>query len=240
MHMLANPTEVKLDPEQVARLSRLTVRGATMGRLLRSEGNKAPLATRVRTACCHDGAPLVQFSKKETQKPMTLLLENVAAGLSVGVQGMVALADPQDIERFYRRHTDAEATDASLAVFRMDVQAVYAETDEGGVRWVDRDGYILNLEQGDLAEAEAGSVEHVNGGHPDTIHAVLSHRGLGADDWVMTGADPEGIDVARGSHSMRIAFDTPVYSRETFKKMLIRLRAISTGTGKPTHAATAE
>ncbi len=237
MHMLVNPAAVKLEPQQVARLARITLRGTTEAFLIQNVPGAAPATRRVRTACCHDGSPLLQFDKGGSSEPVTLLATNEVAGLSVGVQGSLIMADEQEVDRFFRRHTEAEATDASVSVFRLSVNSAYLETDDGNCRSVEN--YLMDLPTGDLQEAEAGIVEHVNGGHPDTIHAILSHRGLGADDWVMTGADPEGIDVARGGHTMRIAFDTPVHSRETFKKTMIGLRAAGGG-AEPPKAAAAE
>jgi heme iron utilization protein len=235
MHMLVNPDAVKLEPQQLARLARMTLRSTTEAFLIQSVADAAPTTRRVRTACCHDGAPLLQFDKAGSAEPVTLLAINETAGLSVGIQGSLLAADGHGVERFFRRHTEAEATDASVGVFRLSVSGVYVETDDGDHRPVEN--YLMELATGDLQEAEAGIVEHVNGGHPDTIHAILSHRGLGADDWVMTGADPEGIDVARGWHTTRIAFDTPVHSRDAFKMMMIALRAAGGGAAPPKAAA---
>ena len=231
MHMLVNPAAVKLEPLQLARLARMTFRGATNALMVKAGPGAAPITSRVRTACCHDGAPLLQFDKAGSSGPVTLLATNEIAGLSVGVQGSLVPADEYGVDRFFRRHTEAEATDASVSVFRLSVSGAYVETDDGDRRSVE--AFLIDLPSGDLQEAEAGIVEHVNGGHPDTIHTIMSHRGLGADDWVMTGADPEGIDVARDRYSLRIAFDTPVHSREAFKKMMIALRAAGGGANPP-------
>ena len=238
MHMLADPTSVKLEAGQLKRIARLTVRAASKGTLVYA-ATPAPMAATVHTASCQDGAPLVQFGKKDPPDMVTLVVRNEIAGLNAGLQGRLAPADRHGIDRFFRRHTEAEAGDASLAVYRLSPEAVYVETGDREIRWLDG-SYLLPIETGDLADAEAGIVEHVNGGHPDTIHAIMSHRGFGADDWVMTGADPEGIDVAREGHTFRIAFDTPVYSREAFKKTMIALRAAGGGQAPPQQAAAAE
>ncbi len=241
MHMLANPTAVKLEAGQLARLARMTVRGAAGALLIQADPKKALLATRVRAASCHDGAPLLQTAMDGDGRQVTVLATNTVAAVSVGVQGVLTRANKYEVERFFRRHTEAEATDASVAVYRLDPSAVYVESDNGTVRWIDNGAYLLaRSNDGDLEEAEAGIVEHVNGGHPDTIHAILSHRGVGADDWVMTGADPEGIDVAREAYTQRIAFDKPVHSRDEFKKTMIALRVAGGGVAVPPRAAAAE
>lgn len=237
MHMLADPTAIKLEPHQLARIARMTARGASAGTLVYDD-KPAPMATTVGTACCHDGAPLVQCSRANAPETATLVVCNEIAGLNVGIQGRLVPADGHGIDRFFRRHTEPEAGDASLAVYRLTPEAVYVETGDREVRWLD-DTYLLPIEAGDLAEAEAGIVEHVNGGHPDTIHAIMAHRGFGADDWVMTGADPEGIDVARGHHVFRIAFDKPVHSREAFKRTMVALRVAGGGQAVPPQQAAA-
>ena len=139
-----------------------------------------------------------------------------------------------DQARFFRRQTGAETGDASLELCALEVVRVSVEGDDGAVRELDAAGYLFDdSDAGDLAQAEAGIIEHVNGGHPDTIHAVVSHRGLGADDWVLIGVDPEGIDLARGSQLARVALNKVVKSREEFKYTMIELRAQGGGVMPP-------
>lgn len=243
MHMLSDPKAVKLETNQLANIARYTVRAATTALIAAPGGDNAPFVTSVRVACRHDGAPIFQIHGDQTPEAgeVTVLYRNRRGGLVVGVQGALD-SDPEDAdqERYFRRQTGAETTDASLGLFALKVARAYVETDAGPVRWLEASDYLFGVTDAtELAQSEAGIIEHVNGGHPDTIHAAVSHHGLGADDWVLIGCDPEGIDVARGRRIARVPLHKIVRSRKDFKYAMIEMRVTGGGPGIPDGAEAA-
>lgn len=243
MHMLANPKAVSLEPSQLARLARTIMRASQRGILIRSVPHGSPVTSRVRVASKHDGAPILQFIKSDAENAgsCTLVVRGEMANAIVGIQGTLSPIQGNDIDRFFRRHTEAEATDASLGIFQIEVSGCYIETGDERIRWIELSDFLFDVSSaGDLAAAEAGIVEHVNGGHPDSIHAIMSYRGLGAEDWVLTGVDPEGVDVSRESTVARVSFDHPVHSRDEFKKTMIALRTLGGGVAIPPQVNAAE
>lgn len=243
MHMLSDPNAVKLETNQLAKLARYTARAATKALIAAPRDGGTPFVTSVRVACRHDGAPLLQLhgDQAPTDGQATVLFRNKRGALLVGVQGSLN-ADPEEADRarYFRRQTGAEAADSSLGLYALDVARAYVEAEDGSVRWLEASEYLFDASDAtELAKSEASIIEHVNGGHPGSIHAVVSYHGLGADDWVLIGCDPEGIDVARGRRIARVTLNKIVRSREDFKYAMIEMRQIGGGTGMPEGEAAA-
>ncbi len=75
-----------------------------------------------------------------------------------------------------------------------------------------------------LAEAEADIVAHMNDDHGEAVGLyarVLS--GMPGSGWVMTGVDPEGLDLRLGGRTARLDFDHPVADAEGARAELVRL-----------------
>jgi len=107
-----------------------------------------------------------------------------------------------------------------------------------GAHFIGGFGRIVDLEPGDLliplagaeavVEAEEGIVAHMNAEHADAI--ALYAQGFGglatepeAPAWLMTGLDPEGFDLARGTEALRLPFSRRVETAQDARKELVRL-----------------
>jgi putative heme iron utilization protein len=62
-----------------------------------------------------------------------------------------------------------------------------------------------------LVAAEPEILQHMNQDHAEAI-ALYARKLVGrqGDGWLMTGIDPEGIDLRRSGETARLAFDTPI------------------------------
>ncbi|HML91389.1 DUF2470 domain-containing protein [Methyloceanibacter sp.] len=79
----------------------------------------------------------------------------------------------------------------------------------------------------EVLAAEGGIVAHMNEDHADALALYAQAFGGEAADpasqWTMTGLDPEGCDLLRGTAGLRIPFATRVLTSHDARKELIRL-----------------
>ncbi len=78
----------------------------------------------------------------------------------------------------------------------------------------------------DLLAAENGAVAHMNADHADALALYarfLAGRPAGA--WVATGLDPDGMDLACGDDTARLAFPEPITTPGDLRKVLVALAA---------------
>jgi putative heme iron utilization protein len=77
-----------------------------------------------------------------------------------------------------------------------------------------------------LGDAEEGAVEHMNADHADAVR-LYATRLAGAPDgnWVVTGCDPEGLDMAAGDLTARILFPYRVSDPGALRRVLVELAA---------------
>ena len=73
-----------------------------------------------------------------------------------------------------------------------------------------------------LVEAEAGAIEHMNADHRDAIRLYATTLAGGRDgEWRMSGLDPDGIDLAFGDRTARLAFPERVTSPGDLRRVLV-------------------
>jgi putative heme iron utilization protein len=75
-----------------------------------------------------------------------------------------------------------------------------------------------------LAPLEEGAVAHMNEDHADAV-GLYATALLGARDgaWRVTGIDPDGLDLALGDETLRLAFPTPVDNPAALRSTLAAL-----------------
>jgi putative heme iron utilization protein len=200
-----------------------------------------PLATRITLATLIDGAPVFLTSTLSTHT--NALAADPRCCLLIGEPGkgdplahprislfgtaepLAREADADARRRFLARHPKA-ALYADFADFGFWRLAVERAEFNGGF------GQAFDLTPEDLhprvpwaalAEVEAGAVAHMNEDHADAVahYARLCKAGQG--DWVLTGLDPEGADLANGDAVARLEFTTPVRDAGSLRAALVAL-----------------
>jgi putative heme iron utilization protein len=81
---------------------------------------------------------------------------------------------------------------------------------------------ITNLEDAaEIVEIEEGAVAHMNADHPDAVR-LYATKLLGEPDgaWQVTGVDPDGLDLALGDRTVRMAFAERVTNGLVLRKTL--------------------
>lgn len=226
--------------------ARAVLRGcdrAALATLMRPEtpGAGAPYASLVLTALDQDATPLLLLStladhtRNLLADPHVSLLFDGTGGLAeplagprVSVQGRaVATPSPGHRARYLARHPGAAryADFADFACYRVEAARAHLVAGFGAIHWIDGSELLLDAAAiAPLAEAEAGIVAHMNADHADAV-ALYATRLLGraGEGWVMTGIDPEGIDLRCQGRVARLPFAAPVYDAASARAELVRL-----------------
>lgn len=85
-----------------------------------------------------------------------------------------------------------------------------------------------------LVSAEAEALAHINAEHRNAIALYATVlAGKTAGDWRATGVDPEGLDLACGDRTARIAFGRPVGGLVALSAALVELSGVARGIGAP-------
>lgn len=222
-------------------------------------GAQAPFASLAQTACLGDGTPLLLISRLamhtrhiEAAPRVSLLYEaretpdsnkTVMNRARVSLQGKAEKLSGKAREaaeaRFTAQHPETGEYGTTLDF------AYYAVHPTGG-RIVEGFGRIANLSAADLLYAsapaadliqgEAAVVAHMNEDHRDAV-ALYATALLGepGGDWIMTGIDPEGTDLAldteAGRRFARLDFPEPVHGPLAARHMLVALVKKARGEG---------
>ena len=82
-----------------------------------------------------------------------------------------------------------------------------------------------------LVAAEPGAIAHMNADHADALDLYArTTAGKPAGDWIATGIDTEGMDLACGDLTARIPFPEPVTTPGGLRQALVRLAEAARGT----------
>jgi putative heme iron utilization protein len=230
-------------PATSARRVARAVPKAALGTILRA-ADGWPYVSLVSVATDHDGAPLLLLSElSEHAKNLhaknlkddgraSLLFdatgerEDPLAGERVTLLGrLVRTTAPGHRARYLARHPAAAmyADFRDFAFYRMNVERAHLVAGFGRIHWIDG-AEVLIAPSPALAEAEAGTLEHMNQDHRDVVQLYARQLlGLDGDSWVMTGIDPEGCDLRLDHRTARLRFDEPIANPETARAVLVRL-----------------
>lgn len=205
-----------------------------------------PFASLVTVATDLDGSPLLLMSRLaahtrnlEADARASILLAQAGKGDPLAhprltVTGVVARSDePRVRARFLARHPKAAlyADFADFSFCRMELHA--AHLNGGFARAADLTAAEVSTALSGaetLAEAAQSAVEHMNADHREAL-ALYATRLAGepSADWRATGIDPEGIDLAAGDRSARVAFpdrvEDPGALRAVLKSLAEEARA---------------
>lgn len=230
----------------IADQARRMLRGqdrAMLATLSASDG--APYASLILIACDHDATPLMLISDladhtkniRQDSRASLLIdtthgLENPLTGARVSFQGRIEQLEGSDpkqslaMQRFLRRHRSATVYGGfkDFNLYRMKVARAHLVAGFGKIHWLDQPGLTLDSIPEALALQEADVIAHMNQDHSDAIGLYANRLlGLPGVGWQMTGIDPEGADLRRGSQIARISFQTRIYDAESARVALVRL-----------------
>jgi hypothetical protein len=226
-------------------------RSAALSTLLAAEGGR-PYVSLVTTACDLDGAPILLLSdlsdhtRNLAADPRAALLFEAASrrvnpqtGPRISVVGtIIARDDAVDGERlrrrFLARHPGAAlyAGFADFHVYRMMVERGHYVGGFARAQWIAGHEMILSADATQtLAEAEADILARINADQAplldDLANRVAGRKGTG---WRLIALDPEGCDLARRGHAIRLDFPAPATTAEAVQAAL---RALVEGATPP-------
>jgi putative heme iron utilization protein len=226
------------------------LRGTRAGALATLSADGFPFASLVSVATDLDGSPLMLLSRLSVHTQNLLADPRVSLLLSRGGKGdplahprLTVLGRAQPWEegrarrRFLARHPKSAlyADFADFLFVRIGVEGGHLN---GGFARAARlsDKELLTALDGleGLAASEADAIAHMNSDHADALALYatrLLKRRAGA--WRLTGLDPEGLDLALGDETARLAFPSPLASPGELRPLLVdlarRARAIVAG-----------
>jgi putative heme iron utilization protein len=232
-------TEDNATPEILARA---VIRGcdrAVLSTLLTEDG--WPYGSLVMAACDHAARPLLLISDlAEHTKNLgsdvrasllfdgTVGLDSPLTGARVTVLGRLTPTDDAAlIARYTGRHPESEMFLGfkDFHLYEMAVERAHIVAGFGLINWIDPADLLFDTSGfEELALAEADIVSHMNDDHADAVGLYATRLlGLESGDWMMTGVDPEGVDIRDGGRIARIDFENTVENAESARASLVKL-----------------
>jgi putative heme iron utilization protein len=208
-----------------------------------------PYASLVLSATTQDGWPLLllsdlaEHSKNIQADPRVSLLFDGTAGLESPLTGprlsLLGHARESGAEaeraRFLARHPSAAlyAGMKDFRLYRVEPARGHLVAGFGRIHWLAaRELRYEGPPAHGLAAAEADILAQMNAEHGKALaHYARALLRLEGGDWVMTGIDPEGLDLRRGGQVARLAFAGPVTDAESARRELLRLAHAGGATG---------
>jgi putative heme iron utilization protein len=236
---MRRPREAEYDaPAEAKRLLR-SIRAGALASLAES-GH--PYASLVNVATDFDGSPLLLLSRLaahtvnlERDWRCSLLLSQSGKGDPLAHPRLTIIGRAERMQdehvrgRFLRRHPKSElyAGFADFSFWRVGVER--AHLNGGFARAADfpGDAVLTALDRAEaLLAAEEGAIAHMNEDHREAL-ALYATKLLGEADgpWRATGIDPEGMDLAAGDRTARLAFDQPIKTPAELRSVLVALAA---------------
>lgn len=206
----------------------------------------APLASRVAVASDYDGAPVILVSSLAAHTGG--LLADARCSLLLGEPGKgdamaharitiactahrIAKDDPRFTRiqwRFLSHNPKARlyADLADFSYFRLEPET--ASLNGGfGKAYALTSGELLTNGNAltEIAAAEPGAVTHMNDDHRDAIANYAAYFAKMTDkaDWIMTGIDADGFNIADGTRMLRIAFIPSLREAHDMHKRLVAM-----------------
>jgi heme iron utilization protein len=231
-------------PVDIAKDLLRSVRAGTLATLDRNTGH--PFASLVNVATDSDGAPVILVSRLSTHTAnlevdgrVSILLAATGKGDPLAHPRLTVLGlmrredDPRLRRRFLARHPKSSlyAGFGDFSFWRMLVAS--AHLNGGFARAADlKAADVLTDIAGadELIEAEDGAIAHMNADHAEAVQLYAAKlAGEEGGRWEVTGIDPDGIDLAAGDRTARVAFPERVTGagqlRAVLKQLADRARA---------------
>lgn len=232
--------------DEAIRLARRLLRASRYGALAVLEPETgAPSASRVASATDADGSPLILVSTLSTHT--SGLMADPRCSLLLGEPGkgdplahpritIACLAEKLEREsddgrrarrRYLNRHPKAElyVDFGDFSFFRLEPQRASLNGGFGKAYALTRADLLIDSPAlGEIEAAEQGAITHMNADHRDAVELYARHFARArAGDWIMTGLDVDGFDLACGDDSRRVFFPEPLKSTSEMRKALVSM-----------------
>ena len=206
---------------------------ASLATLERDSGH--PLASRVTVATDIDGTPIILISELSSHTQAlkndprcSLLVGETGSGDPLAHPRMTLICSARHLDRqseegqrarkrFLRRHNSAAiyADFGDFHFFKLDVERANLNGGFAKAYALQTDDFILSDKTlcAAFADAEDGVVEHMNEDHQRAIaHYAKTAAPQLVDSsneasWLMTGVDPDGVDLKADDITLRISFE---------------------------------
>ena len=209
-----------------------------------------PFASLVTVATHPDGSPLILVSQlsahtrhMDKDPRVSLLLAETGAGDPLAHPRLTLVGRAEKViepearhavrARFLARHPKAElyADFADFSFWRIALEQVHLNGGFARAARFPGPRLLTPLAGAEtLLAAEEGAVAHMNADHRDAL-ALYAEKiaGKGSGDWLATGLDPDGMDLACGDATARVPFATPVMHPGDLRKVLVDMARAARG-----------
>ncbi|WEX07958.1 DUF2470 domain-containing protein [Chelativorans sp. AA-79] len=233
------------------RLAKTLSRAARFGALATLDpADGAPLATRVAVATDMDGTPLILVSGLSAHT--RALAADPRCSLLVGEPGkgdplahprLTIKARAEKLEagtpeqahaarRYLNRHPKGKlyADFPDFAFFRLVPESALLNGGFARAYRLTRQELLTDVPLQAFLDMEQRAVDHMNEDHADAVENYAAHfTGAGRGRWVLTGIDPEGIDLAKGDEVKRVFFEAPLRDAAEVRPALVAMAKMARG-----------
>jgi putative heme iron utilization protein len=229
------PPALDFDAVGTAKLLLRSIRAGALATLDRESGS--PFASLVTVATDQDGSPLLLISGLSTHTQnlkqdgrASILLSQGGKGDPLAHPRLTVIGraevspEPRIRRRFLARHPKAAlyADFGDFAFWRLEV--IGAHLNGGFARAMDltRAQVVTDLAGAEeLIAIEESAIEHTNADHREALMLYATRlAGAKKADWVATGIDPEGLDLAAGDLTARAPFGRRVTTGAELRALL--------------------
>lgn len=223
------------DPLALGRRLLRTIRVGALGTLDPQGGH--PLVTLTSVATDFDGTPFILISRLSQHTQNLLADQRASLMLSQGGKGdplahprltLQVMAEPEQNARlrarFLSRHPKAElyVDFPDFAFFRL--RPLSLHLNGGFARAFDGPAALILTEVADpvaFEELERSALAHLNADHAETLVLYATALcGMAPGKWRATGLDPEGLDLASGDATARVAFPERIEEPDRLRLVL--------------------
>ena len=228
--------------------SKRLLRSIRAGALATLTASGDPFSTLTTIATDYDGSPLLLVSQLSAHTRhldgdprCSLLLAETGAGDPLAhprltITGKAAkVTDAQARKavraRFLARHPKAElyVDFGDFSFWRVTMEQVHLNGGFARAARFPASRLLTSLDDADtLIAAEANAVGHMNADHADALALYAEAlAGQPAGAWFATGLDPDGMDLACGDLTARLAFPGRITSPGDLRKVLVDLAKLA-------------
>lgn len=222
------------------------LRSIRAGALATLAADGFPFATLVNIATALDGAPILLMSGLSAHTKNLRADPRASLLLSEGGKGdplaharltLVGTASPVEDAamraavkaRFLARHPKSAlyADFGDFAFWRLALRRAHLNGGFARAAEFEPHALLTDLAGADeLAAVEADALAHMNQDHAETVRLYATHL-CGEKDgrWRATGIDPEGVDMALGDQTARLAFPQRILNAKSLRETLASLAA---------------